>query len=81
MCEEYGVKVVEYTKLGTFPNIEEDGVLNVRHLYFITKWKGKLLNLEEVNDHVEATIEEAFNICKHPLSQIFLRRIQLELSR
>lgn len=79
--EEYGVQVVIYKKLGTYPTIEDGGVLNVRHLYLVTKWNGVLSNPENVNGHVEAVLEEAFEICKHPLSQVFLKRIQKELSR
>lgn len=81
MREEYKVKVLIYKKLGNYPNIEDDGILNVRHLYLVTKWKGTLSNPENTNGHIETTIKEAFKVCKHPLSQIFLKRIQKELSR
>ena len=79
--EEYKVKALIYKKLGNYPSIEDDGILNVRHLYLVTKWLGILSNPEDLNDHIEATLEEAFEICKHPLSQVFLKRIQKELSR
>jgi len=79
--EEYGVKALSYRKIGVYPNIEDNGILNVRHLYLVTKWKGNLSNPENTNGHIETSIKEAFEVCKHPLSQIFLKRIQKELSR
>ena len=81
VSEEYGVEVLTYKKLGVFPMVEDSGVLNVRHLYLVTKWNGVLSNPEQTNGHIEASLEEASEICKHPLSQVFLKQIQQKLPR
>jgi 8-oxo-dGTP pyrophosphatase MutT (NUDIX family) len=81
--EEYGVDVVKTKKVGIFPSVE-DGVLNIRHLYLVTEWNGNLSDPEKnmrKSEHLEATLEEALLICRHPLTQIFLQVIKSELSR
>lgn len=77
--EEYGTKVIDYINLGSFPSIEDNGFLNVRHLYLVTEWEGVLSNPENKNQHIECSIEEALLVCTHPLSQIFLRKVQQEV--
>jgi len=79
--EEYGVDGRVYKKLGTYPNIENNGTLNIRHLYLVTEWEGELSDPEKVNIHLEIPLDEAFDVCQHPLTQIFLQRIKDELSR
>jgi len=56
-------------------------LLNIRHLYLVTEWEGCLSNPENKSIHVEATLKEALRICEHPLTQIFLKVIDKELSR
>jgi ADP-ribose pyrophosphatase YjhB (NUDIX family) len=79
--QEYGISVKRYKKLGTYPNIENNGMLNIRHLYLVTEWEGRLSNPENKSTHIKATLEEALRICEHPLTQIFLKVIDKELSR
>lgn len=74
--EEYGVEVTDFQKLGLFPSLEDNNTLNVRHLYLVTSWSGVLSNPENKNDHLETSITEAVDLCKHPLSQAFLVVIQ-----
>jgi len=81
VMQEYGILVKRHKKLGVFPSIENRGILNIRHLYLVTEWEGCLSNPENKSIHVEATLKEALKICEHPLSQIFLKVIEKELSR
>jgi len=81
VMEEYGVAVLVYKPLCDFTDIENGGVLNKRRLYLVTKWSGVLSNPEESNGHIEATIQEAFTLCEHPLTKTFLGVAQKEISR
>lgn len=74
--EEYGVEVTGFQKLGLFPSLGDNETLSVRHLYLVTGWDGILSNPENKSDHLEASITEALDLCKHPLSQAFLNVIQ-----
>ena len=74
--EEYGIEVTNFQKLGLFPSLESNHTLNIRHLYLVTGWSGVLSNPENKNDHLEVSISEAFDLCKHSLTQAFLVVIQ-----
>lgn len=78
--EEYGVIPLVYKKLGIVYNRSSSGSLDFRHIYIVTEWEGELKNLENRNEHIEATLEEARELCKHPISQQTLNLIEKELS-
>lgn len=69
--EEFGSKVVEYILLKTITKIEDD-VTNTRHLFLVTEVSGEISNPEGINKHIWATLEDAYKICKHPLTLEFL---------
>jgi 8-oxo-dGTP pyrophosphatase MutT (NUDIX family) len=78
--EEYGVRVLNNIKLGINLGVEPDGALNVRHVYLVTKWEGKLLNPEGRNIHIEATLGKARVLCGHPVTQQILDLVEKQLS-
>ena len=78
--EEYGVKVLKSRKLGIIQSVERDGRLNFRHVYIVSEWGGNLSNPEGRNRHLEATIQEAKEICIHPISQRILDLVEEGLS-
>lgn len=78
IAEEYGVLLERSTYLGSYTE-ESHGLINTRYVFLVTKWGGKLSNPENKNEHIEATLDEAFKICKNPLTQIFLNMVQKEI--
>lgn len=80
ILEEYEVQALEYTKLGFLTNIEQNGILNARHVYLVTRWKGKLSNPEGKNEHLEVSLSEARLLCTHPVSQQVLDLVEKQLS-
>lgn len=78
--EEYGVTAEVFKELGTISGVEaETGLLIFRHIFMVSKWGGDLSNPENRNGHLEATIEEAREICQHPVSQKALNLVEAEL--
>lgn len=80
ILEEYRVRALKNRKLGTIQGVDPDGKLNFRHVYLVTKWKGILSNPEGRNKHIEATVQEARTLCKHPISQQILDLVEGSLS-
>lgn len=78
IAEEYGVILKRSTYLGSYTE-ESPNLRNTRYVFLVTEWSGKLSNPEGKNEHLEATLEEAFDMCKNPLTQIFLNMVQKEI--
>ncbi len=78
--EEYGVRPVEYRKIGIVFNTSSKGTLDFRHVFLITDWSGELTNKENRNKHLSATLSEAKTVCKHPVTQEILDLIDKELA-
>lgn len=78
--EEYEAMFIQAKELGAIETVEEDGQLNYRHVFLVDEWKGRLLNPEHKNIHLKATLEEARELCKHPVSQLVLDMVEKELS-
>jgi len=76
--EEYRVLLKRSTYLGSYTE-EGPNLINTRYVFLVTEWGGKLSNPENKNEHIEATLDEAFKICKNPLTQIFLNMVQKEI--
>ncbi len=70
--EEYGVKLTKFEKLGTILVSEGVEGINIRHIFLVTGWTGVLSNPEEKSEHVDATLNDAFMLCDHPLSKKIL---------
>lgn len=79
--EERGVQVQDYHKLGIVDSIDADGTLNIRHVFRVTKWKGRLRDVEKTNWQLEATPQVARLICSHPISQRILDLVDEDLAR
>ena len=76
--EEYGVKALSYRKIGIYPNIEDNGILNVRHLYLVTKCIVQLPFSKYVDSHddkVKWLMIGTFLIGMVPFIYIFARSI------
>ncbi len=78
--EEYDVRALSYKKLGINFAVEPDGTLNLRHVYLVTKWKGKLSSPEGRNIHFETTFGKARVLCGHPVTQQILDLVERGLS-
>lgn len=82
ILEEYGVKALNTKKIGIVHNIgPNSGIYYFRHVFITTKWDGNLSNPEGRNEHIEVTLREARELCKHPISQQILDLVETELSR
>jgi 8-oxo-dGTP pyrophosphatase MutT (NUDIX family) len=79
--EEYGVIPTVYKKLGVVHNRSSVGSLDFRHVFLVTEWEGELSNRENRNEHLEASLEEARELCVHPILQKILDLIEKELTR
>lgn len=80
VSEEYGVKATEFEPIGVVRDVEEGGIMNIRHVFLVTKWEGRLSNPERVKSkHLKATIEEARVLCTHPISQRILNLVEVNL--
>jgi 8-oxo-dGTP diphosphatase len=77
--EEYGAKYIKAEELGAIESYKEDGQINYRHVFLVNGWKGRLLNPEHRNTHFRATIDEAKQLCKHPISQKVLNLLETKL--
>ncbi len=79
--EERGINVLGCRKIGIVDTRESDGTLNVRHVFRVTKWSGRMHNPEKRNKYLEATPAVARLICAHPISQRILSLIEEDLAR
>lgn len=79
--EEYGVKVLVGESLGIIKAVDSDGIPNIRHVFLVSKWEGNLSNPELKNEHLEANIKQARELCKHPIFQKILDLLESRLSR
>lgn len=78
--EEYCVTAEVFKQLGTISGVEaETGLPAFHHIFMVSKWGGNLSNPEDRNVHLEATIEEAREICQHPVSQKVIDLVEAEL--
>lgn len=76
VAEEYGVEVQSYEQIGVVTDIEDGGIVNFRHVFLVTSWIGELSNPENKNKHLEAGLDKARKICKHPVSQRILNLLE-----
>ena len=79
--EEYGVKIIRAEDIGKIREVEENGVVNYRHVFLVTEWEGPLSNPENRNIHIEATLQDARIMCKHPITQQILDLVETNLLR
>lgn len=77
--EEYGVEANSYRKIGIVDSVDGD-LLNFRHVFLVTNWKGRLSNPERKNKHLRMTMEKARVICTHPISQRILDLVDKAIS-
>lgn len=78
--EEYGVEANLYRKVGIVDSVEEGGLINFRHVFLVTSWKGRLSNPERRNKHLRIPLEKARTVCTHPISQRILDQVNKALS-
>ena len=78
--EERGVDPTAYKQIGMVEEIETDGVLIIRHVFLITGYEGDKINNEARNKPFWATLDEAEEICEHPISKDILTLVRNALN-
>ena len=73
--EERGVQVTKAKYLGPIVSTEPNGIRNIRHVWVVTDWKGKLRNPEHNNRMVTVPLKKARRLCTHPVSQQILMKV------
>lgn len=78
--EEREVTPTEYRKTGVVEEMKESGAIVLRHVFLITNFDGVGVNREGKNRQFWTTIEEADELCEHPISKKILTSIKESLS-
>lgn len=78
--EEFGVEIAAYRDVGIVDSVEGN-LINFRHVFLVTSWKGRLSNPEGKNRHLRMSLEKAMATCTHPISQGILDKVNKALFR
>lgn len=79
--EEIGVTPTKFARLGSVTTVDDGMVLKVKHIFLIEEWVGDIRNIEGRNKQMLVPLNEAKEICTHPISQMALQMISNHLSR
>lgn len=77
LSEECGITPKSLVLLGSFDSEEADGVHNMRYIFLIRDFEGEVENKERSKSrHLWVNLDEAREVCKHPVSQRILDMVE-----